>query len=165
MPGGAYLVRQAKQFISAETVLKNGSTTGSNDFEDEFNFVLEEDPFEATCTIERPLVTEHHVLWSVSYSVPVLYFNGWKSDFPGINPVSVEEAQSLVRGTELKYSDLSQAIHPQTGTPFLHLHPCMSRELLQVTSKSKNQLVSWLSTMAPVALGLRMRQEYFQLTF
>lgn len=55
-------------------------------------------------------------------------------DFPGVNLVSVEEAQLLVHGAELKYMELSQAIHPVLGTPFLHLHPCMSRELLQVTS-------------------------------
>ncbi|XP_006566643.1 ubiquitin-like-conjugating enzyme ATG10 isoform X6 [Apis mellifera] len=122
------------------------------------------DPFEATCPIERPLITEHHVLWSMSYSVPVLYFNGWKSDFPGINSISMEEAQSFVCDRELKYKDLSQAIHPILGTPFLYLHPCMSHELLQITSKSKNKLVSWLSTVAPAALNLKLRPEYYQLT-
>lgn len=55
-------------------------------------------------------------------------------DFPSVNPISMEEAQSLVRNGELKYKDLSQAIHPILGTPFLHLHPCMSHELLQITS-------------------------------
>ncbi|XP_006619578.1 ubiquitin-like-conjugating enzyme ATG10 isoform X4 [Apis dorsata] len=122
------------------------------------------DPFEATCPIEKPLITEHHILWSMSYSVPVLYFNGWKSDFPGINSISMEEAQSFVCDTELKYKDLSQAMHPILGTPFLYLHPCMSHELLQITSKSKNKLVSWLSTVAPAALNLKLRPEYYQLT-
>lgn len=56
-------------------------------------------------------------------------------DFPGINPVTVEEAQSLVHGADLKYVELSQTIHPILGTPFLYLHPCMSHELLQITSK------------------------------
>lgn len=47
----------------------------------------------------------------------------------------MEEAQSFVCDTELKYKDLSQAMHPILGTPFLYLHPCMSHELLQITSK------------------------------
>lgn len=37
------------------------------------------DPYEAPSTQERPLIMEHHILWSMNYSVPVIYFNGWKS--------------------------------------------------------------------------------------
>ncbi|XP_076393634.1 autophagy-related 10 isoform X2 [Megachile rotundata] len=159
IPGEAYIVRQRKQFTSA----LDCKASENNEFTD-LNFVLGEDPFEATSPIEKPLVTEHHVLWSMSYSVPVLYFNGWKSDFPGINLISMEEAQSLITGAELKYTELSQAMHPILSTPFLYLHPCMSQELLKITSKSKNKLVSWLSTVAPAALGLKLRSEYCKLT-
>lgn len=42
-----------------------------------------EDPHEATSTTETPFICEHHILWSISYSVPVLFFNGWKSGNPG----------------------------------------------------------------------------------
>ncbi|XP_033315678.1 ubiquitin-like-conjugating enzyme ATG10 [Bombus bifarius] len=164
VPGEAYIVHQERQYICSNSNLNDYSTPENNDSADDFDFVLKEDPFEATCPIEKPLVTEHHVLWSMSYSVPILYFNGWKSDFPGINPISAEEAQSLVRNGEVKYKDLSQAIHPILGTPFLHLHPCMSHELLQITSNSKNKIVSWLSTVAPAALNLKLRPEYCQLT-
>ncbi|XP_017878543.1 ubiquitin-like-conjugating enzyme ATG10 isoform X2 [Ceratina calcarata] len=155
VPGEAYVARQRKRYITGDYLAPEN---------DDFNFVSEQDPFEADCPIEKPLVTEHHVLWSMSYGVPVLYFNGWKSDFPGINPISVEEAQSLVRNAELRYTELSQAIHPILGTPFLYLHPCMSHELLQVTSNSKNKLISWLSTVAPAALNLELSSEYCQLT-
>jgi len=55
-------------------------------------------------------------------------------DFPGVNPVSVNEAQ-MVRGSKLNYTELSQAIHPIVGTPFLQLHPCLSQELLRTLSK------------------------------
>lgn len=43
------------------------------------NAIVNDDPFEAPCDVDRPLIVEHHVLWSLSYAVPVLYFNGWKS--------------------------------------------------------------------------------------
>lgn len=79
MPGEAYVARQRKQYISTCTNSNNYSALDNDDTDDDFNFVLKHDPFEATCPIERPLVIEHHVLWSMSYSVPVLYFNGWKS--------------------------------------------------------------------------------------
>lgn len=51
-------------------------------------------------------------------------------DFPGTNPVSVNEAQT-VHSSKLNYMELSQAIHPIVGTPFLQLHPCLSQELLR----------------------------------
>ncbi|XP_076169025.1 autophagy-related 10 isoform X2 [Ptiloglossa arizonensis] len=164
VPGEAYIVRQRKYFIPADNDLTYYSVHENDDIDDNLNFELQQDPFEAPSTIEIPLVKEHHILWSMSYSVPVLYFNGWKADFPGINPVTVEEAQSLVHGADLKYVELSQTIHPILGTPFLYLHPCMSHELLQITSKSKNKLVSWLSTVAPSALGLTLLPDYCKLT-
>ncbi|XP_076759499.1 autophagy-related 10 isoform X2 [Xylocopa sonorina] len=159
--GQAYVARQQKQYISSNNNTGNYLASASNDSDDDFSFELKQDLFEATCPIEKPLVIEHHVLWSMSYSVPVLYFNGWKS---GINPISVEEAQSFVRNVELRHGELSQAIHPILGTPFLYLHPCMSHELLQITSSSKNKLVSWLSTVGSAALNLKLRSEYCKLT-
>lgn len=79
IPGEAYIVRQRKQFISSISDLNNYSVSKNNEFIYDLNFILKEDPFEATSSIDIPLVTEHHVLWSMSYGVPVLYFNGWKS--------------------------------------------------------------------------------------
>ncbi|KAF7396500.1 hypothetical protein HZH66_007362 [Vespula vulgaris] len=158
VPTEAYLVRQKKHIISNEINTENSSTI------ENWSEKLCEDPYEASFRNERPLIIEHHILWSMSYSVPVLYFNGWKSDFPGINRISVEEAQGLINGSALNYSELSQAIHPILGTPYLQLHPCMSHELLQYTHKSKNKLVSWLSFVAPAALRLDIKQEYHKLT-
>ncbi|XP_031777944.1 ubiquitin-like-conjugating enzyme ATG10 [Nasonia vitripennis] len=155
-PGQAYLKRQEKTLVSIDYPIDEPQ-------EDVDDWTGSRDPFEASGDQKRPLILEHHVLWSMSYSVPVIYFNGWKSDFPGINPVSVELAQRL-NSERLGYGELSQAMHPLLARPFLHLHPCGSRELLQLTGKSANSLVSWLSLVAPVALNLRMRPEYFRLT-
>ncbi|XP_011869871.1 PREDICTED: ubiquitin-like-conjugating enzyme ATG10 [Vollenhovia emeryi] len=162
VPGQAYLVRRAKCFVPSDSTA--GEDEACGDDADEFHVKLREDPHEAPSASERPLVVEHHVLWSLSYGVPVLFFNGWKSDFPGINPVSVNEAQT-VHGAKLNYTELSQAIHPVVGTPFLQLHPCLSQELLRVMSRSKNRLVSWLSCVAPAALNLKVHPEYLELTY
>ena len=43
------------------------------------------DPYEAPGPQQRPLILEHHVLWSMSYGVPVIYFNGWRSGKSSIN--------------------------------------------------------------------------------
>ncbi|XP_070512321.1 ubiquitin-like-conjugating enzyme ATG10 [Cardiocondyla obscurior] len=158
IPGQAYLVRRVKYFVPSNSIAGE-----DDDDAEEFDVKLREDPHEAPTAGEAPFITEHHILWSISYGVPVLFFNGWKSDFPGINPVSVDEAQT-VHGSKLNYAELSQAIHPIIGTPFLQLHPCLSQGLLRTMSKSKNKLVSWLSCVAFAALNLKIRPEYFKLT-
>ncbi|XP_057324551.1 ubiquitin-like-conjugating enzyme ATG10 [Microplitis mediator] len=172
VPAQAYLVRRVKTFVSRDYLnckdnvdfKKNLIKTNGDDDNDDGD--IYDDPFEAKNNLDVPFITEHHVLWSMSYSVPILFFNGWMSDFPGVNPVSVELAQKLVRDndTSLGYNELSQAIHPILGTTFLQLHPCMSKELIQSTSKSKNKLVSWLSAVSPAALNLKIKNEYFKLT-
>ncbi|XP_058806437.1 ubiquitin-like-conjugating enzyme ATG10 [Phymastichus coffea] len=160
--GQAYLERRVKTYIPSDCLIDRDKEQE----EDEWNKSLETctDPYEMSSANERPLIIEHHVLWSMSYSVPVLYFNGWCADSPGINAVSVEAAQRLTSGDKLAHSELSQAIHPILGRPFLHLHPCGSRELLQMASRSANKLVSWLSAVGPAALGLKLPPDYFKLT-
>ncbi|XP_036149621.1 ubiquitin-like-conjugating enzyme ATG10 [Monomorium pharaonis] len=139
IPGQAYLARRTKYFIPSESSIarKDGSTSKDDDDADagEFHVNFREDPHEAASSAsETPFIIEHHILWSISYSVPVLFFNGWKSDFVGVNPVTVDEAQTI-DGSTLNYKELSQAIHPIVGTPFLQLHPCLSQELLRTMPK------------------------------
>lgn len=168
-PGQAYLVRQEKLFVPIDypidDVLKTENEEKKKKEEDwHKEFDAKVDLFESSSCMERPLIIEHHILWSLSYSVPVIYFNGWKSDFPGINPVSVNVAQNLQKSHQLSYHELSQAIHPLLGKAFLYLHPCGSDELLKNTNKSSNKLVSWLSIVAPAALNFNLKNDYFHLT-
>ncbi|XP_029163297.1 ubiquitin-like-conjugating enzyme ATG10 isoform X2 [Nylanderia fulva] len=165
IPGQAYLFRRIKCFVpmSDSVIMRNDEEEKE---EEEFHVKFQEDPHEAprSNSLESPFITEHHILWSMSYGVPVLFFNGWRSDFPGINAMSVNEAQTI-HDSKLNYMELSQAIHPILGTPFLQLHPCLSQELLQSMSKSKNKLVSWLSCVAPASLNLKIHPEYCKLTY
>ncbi|XP_044016839.1 uncharacterized protein LOC122858172 isoform X3 [Aphidius gifuensis] len=124
-PGQAYLFHEEKIFISSDKVSMLNSKT--DEIYKNYENVI--DPFEAPSCNDSPLIIQHHILWSLSYSVPVLYFNGWLS-----------------------------------GKTFLYLHPCMSKELLQITPKSENKLISWLSAFAPAALNLKLKNEYFELT-
>lgn len=64
----------------------------------------------------------------------IFFFSPLVLDFPGINPVSVNEAQTI-HASNLSYMELSQAIHPIIGVPFLQLHPCLSQELLRSMSR------------------------------
>ncbi|KAL7290196.1 hypothetical protein TKK_0015905 [Trichogramma kaykai] len=163
VPGEAYLKRVEKHMLPSNHSIFLDDTSLEN--EDE----VEKDPFEFDTGGNeklRPLIIEHNILWSESYGVPVIYFNGWKSDYVNCNRVSCEEAQqfSCDEADRLGYGELSQAIHPIRKQPYLWLHPCASSKLIQNTSNSSNKLVSWLSSIAARALGLRVKPEYYQLT-
>ncbi|XP_015124892.1 ubiquitin-like-conjugating enzyme ATG10 [Diachasma alloeum] len=160
IPGQAYLCRSVKTFVSSDLA---ATLSGKNAREELGNFEDVDDPFEAKRVGDSPMCVEHHILWSMSYGVPVLYFNAWMSDFPGVNAVTVESIQNLVQ-QGVGYNELSQAMHPILGTIFLQFHPCLSSELIQHTSKSNNKLISWLSTVGPSALNLKLSLEYFNLT-
>ncbi|XP_011148811.1 ubiquitin-like-conjugating enzyme ATG10 isoform X1 [Harpegnathos saltator] len=149
IPGQAYLVKKSMCFVRCDEDV-------SRKKDDNF---LSSPHFGS----EVPIVTEHHILWSMSYSVPVLYFNGWKSGYPDMKPVNVDEAR-MAHSLQLNYMELSQAIHPIIGTPFLQLHPCQSQELIRNMPNSKNKLVSWLSCVASAALNLNVNSEYYKLT-
>lgn len=68
----------------------------------------------------------------IDFDVILFFFK----DFPGTNPVTVEAAQKFARDNRaLNYTELSQAIHPILGTPYLYLHPCMTQQLLEIMQK------------------------------
>ncbi|XP_048511873.1 ubiquitin-like-conjugating enzyme ATG10 isoform X2 [Athalia rosae] len=162
VPGMAYISRQVKTHVPCDYPIDEPTNREDVDWLENLESGMAKDPFEAASKAERPLIVLHHVLWSISYSVPVLYFNGWKS---GCNPISVEVAQKLTKNDQvLGYAEMSQAIHPIVGTPFLQLHPCKSQELLQHFSKSCNKVVSWLSAAAPAALRYKLHEDYYKLT-
>ncbi|MDP2439725.1 MAG: ATG3/ATG10 family protein [archaeon] len=117
--------------------------------------------FSRESTAEAPSF-ECHILFSRTYGVPALYFNGYHSDG---TPLGADQvvlglfANPALLDAESRWSTLTQEEHPTLGTPFFLLHPCRARELLsQLTSgrlsPSVPLLVSWLSIYGPV-LGIR----------
>lgn len=63
--------------MSDSVIMRNDD----DDEEEEFHVKFQEDPHEAPRfdPLETPFITEHHILWSMSYGVPILFFNGWRS--------------------------------------------------------------------------------------
>lgn len=107
------------------------------------------------------LVWEYHILYSASYSVPVLYFNVRNTagkllplgDVWNILNVSKEALKD-------KWSFVSQQEHPILLRPYFYLHPCKSFELFKVCENSSvNPLVTWLSSIAHV-VHLNVALEY-----
>lgn len=115
---------------------------------------------------------EYHIIYSESYSVPVLYFNGYHSDG---RPLSLEEVwsnvpecyQDQISGN--KWSILTQQEHPKLGIPCFMLHPCHTADLMSsalsgvsdpgASAFRSNYLISWLSAVGPL-VGLKLSLDY-----
>eukprot|EP01104_Vermistella_antarctica_P015195 TRINITY_DN4926_c0_g1_i1.p1 TRINITY_DN4926_c0_g1~~TRINITY_DN4926_c0_g1_i1.p1 ORF type:complete len:336 (+),score=53.63 TRINITY_DN4926_c0_g1_i1:239-1246(+) len=73
---------------------------------------------------------ELHVLYSLSYAVPVLYFNASRTDGA---PLSMEEVLECLPGAQagVTRKHLSQNEHPINGIPFFFIHPCETAQLMK----------------------------------
>ncbi|KAI0229423.1 Ubiquitin-like-conjugating enzyme ATG10 [Lamellibrachia satsuma] len=104
----------------------------------------------AVCTFD------YHIVYSHSYTVPVLYFNVYTSDGALLpldvlwTSIPVYYRQSLDRWTTL-----TQQEHPHLGRPFFQLHPChtgqlMGKALTDCHTHLRRYLVCWLSSVGPL---------------
>lgn len=121
---------------------------------------------------ENCVTYEYHVVYSLSHSVPVLYFNAWH---PSGKLLTLEEILDRVHSQfheqicEKKWESLTQQEHPMFGRPFYQLHPCRTAELMTKLVPGHNHnsgvlkkyITSWLSMFGPV-IGLELPLYYFQ---
>lgn len=119
---------------------------------------------------ERMLLFEYHVIYSESYSVPVLYFNVYNRN-GGLLPLEqiwdIVPAYYRERLSVDKWTFLTQTEHPYLGRPFYQLHPCHTDQLMTAVntveqppeSGSNNYILGWLCAVGPVVL-LNMSMEY-----
>ncbi|GFR99723.1 ubiquitin-like-conjugating enzyme ATG10 [Elysia marginata] len=117
---------------------------------------------------QTPLTYEYHVVYSESYSVPVLYFNTFTPDgkllpLDDVWNLCPEHYQAHIK--ENKWSTLTQQEHPLLGRPYLQLHPCHTADLMtQMTAgreneQMRNYLATWLSTVGPL-VALKIAPAY-----
>jgi len=128
---------------------------------------LDEDEDPAALKIDRrrrrPIVTaECHVVWSVIYNVPVLYFAAHRADGMALSLHEVLRAIEVMSGGQrLETSGLFPSVlleeHPHLQRPFFCLHPCNTSEVMGELllasgngAPPANELLSWLSLAAPL---------------
>ncbi|XP_074544306.1 ubiquitin-like-conjugating enzyme ATG10 [Halichoeres trimaculatus] len=118
------------------------------------------------------LQCEYHILFSCSYSAPVLYF---RASTLGGRSLSLEEVWSSVHSNfrlRLQTSPLNTITlqeHPLLGQPFFMLHPCRTEEfmrpMLQEARRQQrpvNYVLTWLSVVGPL-VGLEVPLKYCSL--
>jgi ubiquitin-like-conjugating enzyme ATG10 len=158
-PGSIYLRKvtslSLKGFVSATCV----------DFEE--NLLEQEDVAERRSEVIREVASlEYHLLYSLSYQVPIIYFNAWR---PNGTLLGIEEIWALACPThsealhEARWGAISQQDHPILGTPYFFFHPCNSAQLLAKVARDDcaNKVIAWLSVVAPL-VGLKLSIEYIK---
>lgn len=118
----------------------------------------------ATSIVPPPtdfLEWEYHVLFDLTWRVPVLYARAFLLDGRQL-PIShlcdeLDFFESGKPGTER----ISQELHPVLGTPFLVVHSCCVQDTLNALSQANNccrpslLLLRWFGVTAPM-VGLRI---------
>lgn len=107
---------------------------------------------------------DYHVVYSLSYSVPMIYFNVQDTNTGEL--LTLEEFRKIfVERNELDATqeDLNQVLtqmeHPLLFRPFLALHPCKTRELLAESPVSLNKILTFVSLYGPF-IFLNLDLEY-----
>lgn len=104
---------------------------------------------------------EYHILYSLSYGVPVLYFNVWTSSG---ELLPLDELWLAVNPnykiSNNKWFTLAQQEHPYLFRPFYYFHPCDTSEFMKnFESEEKNSVITWLSSIGQI-IWLEMDHEY-----
>ena len=121
------------------------------------------------------LVLQLHVLYSSTYSVPVLYFSACTNS--GVS-VEIEQvyarAPAYISENDARWSMISQGVrradqcafvrasqlnlqeHPVVGIPFFFIHPCntaaLMKELCTTAARTSHShyVISWMSVLCAV---------------
>ncbi|XP_068201570.1 ubiquitin-like-conjugating enzyme ATG10 [Palaemon carinicauda] len=134
--------------------------------------------YDPSCVAAYPqcdfVTFDYHVVYSLSHSVPVLYFNACYMS--GIS-LKLEEIWSRIsvqfkeQVMTRKWESLTQQDHPVLGVPYFHLHPCNTMKLMSQLNcekepslelRGRRYIISWLSMFGPV-VGLKLSNQYFSM--
>ncbi|KAI8356744.1 autophagocytosis associated protein [Choanephora cucurbitarum] len=122
--------------------------TRPNEAEADETVEEDQDPASAYASpVQQTVRLEHHIVYSTSYQVPVLYFRAFYLDG---TPLSQDEIyQSIVPKSQQDVA-LSQSDHPLLGTPYWYIHPCQTRTAMETVQFEKQDYIkTWLSIFGP----------------
>uniref|UniRef100_A0A8C6LM83 Ubiquitin-like-conjugating enzyme ATG10 n=1 Tax=Nothobranchius furzeri TaxID=105023 RepID=A0A8C6LM83_NOTFU len=154
--------KQSKEEPDCASSLVPDSGRGELDEEDDGSCIVSEGS-------SVVLQYEYHILYSSSYSTPVLYFRAFTLEGRSL---TLEEVWSFVHPNfrlclqNSPLNALSQQEHPLLGQPFFYLHPCRTEEFMKLVltaaedkHRPMNYVLLWLSLVGP-AVGLDVPLEY-----
>ncbi|XP_060660005.1 ubiquitin-like-conjugating enzyme ATG10 [Drosophila nasuta] len=99
---------------------------------------------------EDLISVEYHIVYSISYQVPVLYFQAHRSDGSLLDLEATWKTFLPETSRSELYQMLTQMEHPVLFRPFMAFHPCRTTEVLaQFGKPSENVLITFISLYGP----------------
>jgi hypothetical protein len=146
-----FFISKLKQsFIRRKsTILVPSEPSTARDFEMNDQVEESEDPTLVNHAVSiESIYLEHHIVYSTTYQVPVLYFTASYSDS---TPLSHEEIYRYIVSQSYQHVVLSQAEHPVLNIPCWYIHPCDTRVLMSTLKFDQTDYIkSWLSVQGPL---------------
>ncbi|ERL92574.1 hypothetical protein D910_09887 [Dendroctonus ponderosae] len=113
------------------------------------------------CESKISAIFEYHIAYSISYSVPVLCFNAWKTDGSMLTMEEYWANNKHFKNLNM-FDTLTQMDHPVLCKPFLTLHPCRTSEIIEpILETSRNAVVTWLSVVGRF-IDFEIDPDYFR---
>ncbi|KAG2567170.1 ubiquitin-like-conjugating enzyme ATG10 isoform X2 [Panicum virgatum] len=161
---------EVEGYLALEGVYRDygGSQIGENDNSDGAD-VVACDTWVQSCS-DNVHVYDFHVVYSYSYKVPVLYFQGHRSDGQLLTLDEIKQhlpSNSLKVLSESKWTFITREEHPHLSRPWFTLHPCATSDWMKllleeskvaIEEQSLRYLSTWLSVVGQ-AVGLKMPLE------
>ncbi|KAH8284655.1 hypothetical protein KR018_010443 [Drosophila ironensis] len=138
---------QAKQFHEISERLSDGWSLEEKDPNEPNTFLKLSQKIKSQ---EGLLNVEYHVVYSVSYQVPMLFFQAHRSDGSLLDLDAIWRLFMPETNPNDLYQILTQMDHPVLFKPFMALHPCRTAEVLKQFGKpSRNQVLTFISLYGP----------------
>ncbi|XP_034478981.1 ubiquitin-like-conjugating enzyme ATG10 [Drosophila innubila] len=140
---------QAKQLLEISNKLDDNWILYEKDDQEPNSFLMYSQ--KVKCKASDNLISvEYHIVYSISYQVPVLYFQAHKSDGSLLDlEATWKTFMPETQRSEL-YQMLTQMEHPVLFRPFMAFHPCRTTEILaQFGKPSRNLLITFISLYGP----------------
>ncbi|ALC42268.1 CG12821 [Drosophila busckii] len=140
---------QIKQFMDMSRQLDDSWSIYEKDMEEPNTFLQ----YTQKLKCKNELISvEYHIVYSISYQIPMLYFQAHRSDGSMLNIEAVWElfVPEATRHKLNLYEMLTQMEHPVLFRPYMALHPCRTAEVLaQFGEQSKNVVLTFISLYGP----------------
>ncbi|KAL7735913.1 hypothetical protein ACLKA6_002360 [Drosophila palustris] len=140
---------QAKQLLEISTRLGDNWILYEKDDQEANSFLKYTQKLR--CGVSDDLINvEYHIVYSISYQVPVLYFQAHRSDGSLLDLEDTWKTFMPETPRSELYQMLTQMEHPTLFRPFMAFHPCRTTEILSQFGKpSRNVLITFISLYGP----------------
>ncbi|KNC82169.1 hypothetical protein SARC_05550 [Sphaeroforma arctica JP610] len=159
--GGRFIKKNTRYRVASGSIKKTTSREASDEQSDDTDSELSASELELTDESDYGIIDdndefavmpqsakntwfdmEYHIVYSLSFKVPVLYLTGRKKDGKLLRSDDILgclPAYQVATFRNLSTPVVTQVEHPLLGVPYLMVHPCRTEDLMQIVLSAKSE--------------------------